>query len=245
MIRYKKWVTAAAALSIVGVLAGCSTGISTSAGTTPTNATNQSETNHSTITANNTTRSNTTSAVGTQSSANQISNNSTAPTTSNTVETPTNVAEFSGSDVKLLKGQHTPVAISKGYKGAQPNMTFSNQKFLPIEGFTGTLHGKKFVLDFYSNQPNGIVIGVRYNNKPVYFGFGPSPMFDVLNFTGDNVVLGSPSAGAYMTMNLVTGKVDTNTSQVVSMKGYSGITPPKYVLGLSNTKYPITIPYGK
>lgn len=152
---------------------------------------------------------------------------------------------FSGTGVKLLTGKNTPSAIPVGYKGSQPGLTFANPTFTPIEGFAGTLNGKKFVLDFYSNKPNGIAVGINYNNKPVYFGFGPSPMFDVLNFTGENVVLGSSSTGSYMAINLVTGNVNTNPSQVVSIKGYSGINPPNYVLGLPGTQYPVTIPYGK
>jgi hypothetical protein len=86
-------------------------------------------------------------------------------------------------------------------------------------------------------------LGINYNHHTVYFGHGPAPVFDVLNFTGNWVVLGAPSAGAYMAFNLVTGHSLVNTHQVVLMKGYQGLGTPSHVLGLSGSLISPNIPY--
>lgn len=69
-------------------------------------------------------------------------------------------------------------------------------------------------------------------------------MFDVLNFTGDGLVIGSPSAGAHEAFNLMTGHVLSRLSQVVPLKGYRGLSAPAHVLGLPGTPYPVAVPYG-
>ncbi|PSR33996.1 MAG: hypothetical protein C7B46_07705 [Sulfobacillus benefaciens] len=85
---------------------------------------------------------------------------------------------------------------------------------------------------------------MSYNGHPIYFGSGPAPVFDVLNFTGTDVVLGMPSAGAYMALNLVTGRPIVSTREVVALKGYSGLTVPSHILGLPTVTYPVDIPDG-
>ncbi|POB09706.1 hypothetical protein CO251_14490 [Sulfobacillus sp. hq2] len=77
----------------------------------------------------------------------------------------------------------------------------------------------------------------------MYFGPGPSPVFSVINFTGDEVVLGNPAAGSYMAINLMTGQRTVNLSAVLSLKGYPGIGLPSHILGLPGTHYSPQIAY--
>ncbi|MDP9729311.1 hypothetical protein FY534_14325 (plasmid) [Alicyclobacillus sp. TC] len=159
---------------------------------------------------------------------------------STTNSTKTNI--FLGKNVQLITGSNMPNAIPNGYTDQHTQLTYSQNKFQKVESFTGTLNHKIFILDFYKSPSNGIAIGVSYNSEPVYFGWGPSPMFDILHFVGDNVLLGSPSVGAYMGINLINGQLITKTKEVVALKGYSGLQPPKYILGLPGTHYSIQIP---
>lgn len=149
---------------------------------------------------------------------------------------------FSGKNVKLINGLHIPLAIPNGYTDKQTGLTYSKSKFRSIKAFTGILDNKIFVLEFYKNNLNGISVGVSYNNQPVYFGWGPTPEFNILNFTGNDVVLGSPSAGAYIAINLTNGQLITNTAQVVALKGYRSLQGPKYILGIPETHYSVQIP---
>ncbi|NMP23703.1 hypothetical protein HIJ39_15270 [Sulfobacillus sp. DSM 109850] len=73
---------------------------------------------------------------------------------------------------------------------------------------------------------------------------GPSAVFDVLNFTGNQVVLGNTAAGTYMAINLQTGHTITNPSDVVPLKGFTGLVAPPDILGLPETHDLVTIPYG-
>ncbi|MDP9727447.1 hypothetical protein [Alicyclobacillus tolerans] len=154
--------------------------------------------------------------------------------------TKTNI--FLGKNVQFITNSGMPNAIPNGYTDQHTQLTYYRNKFQKIESFTGTLHHKTFILDFYNSIPNGIAVGVSYNHQPVYFGWGPSPVFDILHFVGDSILLGSPSAGAYMAINLMNGHLMTHTKQIVKLKGYSGLQPPKYILGLPGTHYPIQIP---
>lgn len=158
----------------------------------------------------------------------------------------TSTPPFAGQQVQRFIGQHTPQALPNGFESssAPSPHTFSIQTYHRVEGFTGTLDGHPFVLDFYQDYPVGLFVGISYNGHPVYFGSGPAPVFDVLNFTGPDVVLGMPSAGAYMALNLVTGRPIVSTRELVALKGYSGLTAPSHILGLPTVTYPIDIPYG-
>lgn len=149
-------------------------------------------------------------------------------------------ADFAGHQIQRYVGHHIPSALPNGF--AAHHSTFSTQTYHPVEGFTGTLKGHSFALEFYEKASVGLFVGLRYHGQPVYFGPGPDPVFDVLNFTGADVVLGTPSAGAYMALNLVTGHAITNPQQVVPLKGYAGLTAPDHVLGLPGTTYPVTVP---
>ncbi len=151
---------------------------------------------------------------------------------------------FVGHQVQRYIGRQTPQALPNGFRSASSHDTFSAQVYHPVEGFGGLLDGHPFVLDFYQDSSVGIFVGASYNGQPTYFGPGPAPMFDVLNFTGTDVVLGMPSAGAYMALNLVTGHPIVSTREVVALKGYSGLTAPSHILGLPTTTYSIDIPYG-
>ncbi|WP_219930721.1 hypothetical protein [Sulfoacidibacillus thermotolerans] len=155
---------------------------------------------------------------------------------------PTKTNIFLGKNVRMIINSNMPKAISNGYTDQQTKLTYSKNKFQAVESFTGILNNKTFILDFYKSASNGIAVGISYNHQPVYFGWGPSPVFDILHFVGDNVLLGSPSAGAYMAINLVNGQLITNTEEIVALKGYSGLQPPKYILGLPGTHYSIQIP---
>ncbi len=149
---------------------------------------------------------------------------------------------FAGQHVVMMQGSHIAPAVPEGYPSStSSNTTFSKTAYRPVEGFRGTLHGKPFILDFYDQYPVGQFIGVSYGNRPVYFGVGPSPNFYVLNFTGDDVVLGNTAAGTYMAINLQTGHMSTD---VVSLKGFTGLVPPPVISGLPTTQYSVTIPYG-
>lgn len=151
---------------------------------------------------------------------------------------------FSGRDVVKSSGSAVPTAIPSGYQSTvSPNLRYSATD-IPVTGFSGTLDGHPFVLAFYRDTPEGLLIGASYNGKPVYFGYGPSPVFSVLNFTGTDVVLGSPSAGTYQMINLVTGQQTGNVSVVDPLKGYSGLGLPSHILGLPGTNDSTTIPYG-
>ncbi len=151
---------------------------------------------------------------------------------------------FAGHNVQHDIGTETPQALPNGFQAPKDqHMTFSDHTDHRLEGFTGTLNGHPFILDFYEDYPVGDVVGVSYNSRPVYFGNGPAAVFDVLNFTGNTVVLGSPTVGAYMALNLVTGQSMVNPSQVVPLKGYQGLTAPSHILGLPGTHYPVGVPY--
>nr|WP_243148208.1 hypothetical protein [Sulfobacillus thermotolerans] len=165
---------------------------------------------------------------------------------SSSSQTATSPPPFAGQQVQRYTGQQTPQALPNGFvaSSAPSPHTFSSQTYHRVEGFTGILDSHPFVLDFYQDSPVGLFVGVSYNGHPVYFGPGPAPVFDVLNFTGTDVVLGTPSAGAYMALNLVTGHPIVSTRAVVALKGYSGLTAPSHILGLPTATYPVDIPYG-
>lgn len=152
-------------------------------------------------------------------------------------------APYAGTAWRFLRGRYVVPAVALGYHNLGQRLTFQPSKFIPVEGFAGSLHGRPFVLDFYAHYPEGLDVGINYNHHTVYFGHGPAPVFDVLNFTGNWVVLGAPSAGAYMAFNLVTGHSLVNTHQVVLMKGYQGLGTPSHVLGLSGSLISPNIPY--
>jgi hypothetical protein len=158
----------------------------------------------------------------------------------------TTTPPFAGTKVQRYTGPATPQALPNGYVDSSlpsPD-TFSSHTYHRVEGFTGLLDGRPFVLDFYQHYPVGLFVGLSYNGHPVYFGSGPAPVFDVLNFTGPDVVLGMPSAGAYMALNVMTGHPLVSTRTVVALKGYSGLTAPAHILGLPAAIYPVDIPYG-
>ncbi len=151
---------------------------------------------------------------------------------------------FAGRNVQRTTGGSVPRAIPNGYQSTiSPNLTFSSNTYTPTQGFSGTLAGHPFVLDFYQDYPQGLAVGVSYDNKPVYFGYGPSPVFSVINFTGNEVVIGNPASGSYMALNLTTGQQTTNPSVINSLKGYTGLGLPSHVLGLPGTDYSSAIPY--
>ncbi|WP_242968629.1 hypothetical protein [Sulfobacillus sp. hq2] len=152
--------------------------------------------------------------------------------------------EFAGVHVRRLTGTQIVPAIAQGYQSPTDKaMVFSSKAFVPLEGFSGYLDGHSFVFDIYQNYPNGLVLGASYHHVPVYFGPGPSPVFSVINFTGDEVVLGNPAAGSYMAINLMTGQRTVNLSAVLSLKGYPGIGLPSHILGLPGTHYSPQIAY--
>ena len=152
---------------------------------------------------------------------------------------------FAGQEVQLDTAKHTPPAIPNGFQSPPgQQLTFSASRYHRVEGFTGRLHGHSFVLDFYQEPHVGLFVGVQYQGHPRYFGYGPSPVFRVINFTQNTVILGNSAAGTYMALNLLNGQQTTHPSQVVPLKGYSGLTGPAYILGLPGTHYPTTIPYG-
>lgn len=165
---------------------------------------------------------------------------------SSSSHTATSTPPFAGQEVQRYTGHHTPQALPNGYLASSTpsHRTFSAQTDHRVEGFRGMLEGHPFVLDFYQDAPVGLFVGVSYNGHAVYFGPGPAPVFDVLNFTGTDVVLGTPSAGAYMALNLVSGHPIVSTREVVALKGYSGLTTPSHIPGLPTTAYSVAIPYG-
>ena len=134
-----------------------------------------------------------------------------------------------------------PPAVANGDPVAGGYGRFSSKEFRPVEGFTGILHGHPFVLDFYKRYPDGLYVGIRYDRRTVYFGAGPAPLFDVLNFTGNWVVLGTPTLGAYEGYNLVTGAPFPGHS--APLKGYPGLGTPRRVLGLPGLTVSPVIPY--
>ncbi|PSR27722.1 MAG: hypothetical protein C7B47_07615 [Sulfobacillus thermosulfidooxidans] len=67
-------------------------------------------------------------------------------------------------------------------------------------------------------------------------------MFNVLNFTGSWVVLGTPSAAAYEAINLTSGRTIVNPEQAAQLKGYTGLGLPSHILGLSHEEFPVSIP---
>jgi len=151
---------------------------------------------------------------------------------------------FAGAQVQFFRGTSAPPAIPAGYVGVHLAGAFSSGTYHRVEGFTGILAGHPFIVDLYSGYPSGLFIGVNYNHQPVLFAAGPAPVFDVLNFTGDWMVLGDPAAGAYEAINLTSGRVVTRLSQVIPLKGYSGLTPPPDILGLPGIQQSVTVPYG-
>lgn len=145
---------------------------------------------------------------------------------------------FAGTQVQFYRGSLTPSAVPNGYHAPSgQTLTFSSQTFKPIEGFSGILDGRPFVVDFYKD-PQGQSVAVNYNHQPVYFGYGPSPVFRVLNFTGQDVVLGNATAGTYLAINITTGFRIMNNSAAISLKGFTGNNAPSHVLGLNGTRYP-------
>lgn len=151
---------------------------------------------------------------------------------------------FAGTQVKFYRGVSTPAAVPAGYAGTNLAAAFSPSVYHRVEGFSGTLAGHPFVVDIYSGYPSGLFVGVSYNHQPVLFAAGPAPVFDILNFTGDWMVLGSPSAGAYEAINLTNGHTLTQASQVVPLKGYEGLAPPTNILGLPGIQQSAAVPYG-
>lgn len=157
--------------------------------------------------------------------------------------TPTTTPAFAATTWRFLQGRQVVPAVPRGFTDAAQHLTFTPAQYQPVEGFVGQLHGHPFVLDFYAQSRVGLFVGVQYNHRPVYFGYGPSAVFDLLNFTGDSVVLGSPAAGQYMAVNLMTGQQTTNPQTVVPLKGYRGLGVPRYVLGLKGHRISPVIPY--
>lgn len=151
---------------------------------------------------------------------------------------------FAGSQVQFHTNGSIPPAIPAGFSRSRSSPSFSARTYHLVEGFTGTLAGHPFILDIYADPSRGLFIGLNYNHRPLRFGPGPSPVFDVLNFTGDWLVVGSPSAGAYEALNLVTGRALYRARQVVPLKGYRGLAAPQHVLGLAGIQAPVAIPYG-
>lgn len=155
---------------------------------------------------------------------------------------------FAGQHVVRYVGTQAPQAIPQGFKSAaSQNLTFAPSTYHVVEGFSGTLGGHPFVLDFYQNtQPSsaGLYMGIEYNQHPVYFGDGPAAGFDVLAFKQDSVVLGNMAQGTYMVMNLETGQQNLNAvnSEAGALDGYTKSTPPPRILGLPGTNYPVSIP---
>lgn len=160
-------------------------------------------------------------------------------TTATSSTTPT----FAATSWHLSRGSQMVSAVPSGFTDAAQHLTFNPAKYSPVEGLSGQLHGHPFVLDLYQQARVGLFVGVRYNHHTVYFGYGPSPVFDMLNFTGNWVVLGAPSAGQYMAINLTNGKQIVNPQDVVPMKGYRGLGVPNHVLGLSGQPISPRIPY--
>lgn len=148
---------------------------------------------------------------------------------------------FNGTVSRVVTGPSGENPMPSGYRGVDGEIYQPTSDRLE-ESIAGRLKGNPFVLDFYLNSPNGLTIGITYNHHPVFFGAGPSPTFDVLNFTGDAVILGAPSASAYEGYNLVTGKVIVHNMAV--LKGYSYIGVPSHMLGIPHSHYPVTIPSG-
>lgn len=151
---------------------------------------------------------------------------------------------FAGSHVTRSTGSNVAVNVPSGYQMPGQNIAYSAKTFRPDEAFSGTLQGHPFELAIYEDYPQGLAIGVSYNHQPLYFGYGPSAVFDVLNFTGDQVVLGNPSAGTYMAVNLTNGAISTDPAIINTLKGYQGLGLPSHILGLPETNFPTTVPYG-
>ncbi len=137
-------------------------------------------------------------------------------------------------------GSPIPSALSPGF--VANHLTFSPRTYPSVEGFSGILRGHPFILDICHEAAVGLFVGLRYNGQPVYFAAGPAPVFDVLNFTGTDVVFGTPSAGAYMALNLITGHPIVNLKQVVPLKGYTGLMAPDHSLGVPITNWAATVP---
>ncbi|WP_230087835.1 hypothetical protein [Alicyclobacillus mali (ex Roth et al. 2021)] len=151
-------------------------------------------------------------------------------------------SHFTGTLVRIT-GANISSVVPDGYRDPRTGLTYLSKYFHDVEDFTGTIGGKPFALGFYDDRPNGIAIGLSYNHHPVYFGWGPTPIFDVLKFVGESVIVGTPSAGAYEALNLQNGDVVTQTSQVMSLYGVHNLQTPQYILGLPGDRYPVQIPY--
>jgi hypothetical protein len=149
---------------------------------------------------------------------------------------------FSGTILKRVVGANGPQAIPDGFTSAPPShLTFAPSQYPLVESFSGRLQEHPFILDFYQNA-NGMFVGVSYNHHPVFFGPGPVPTLNILNFTGDWVVLGTPSAGAYEAINLKSGHTIINPEQAAQLKGYHGLGLPAHILGLPQKDLPVRIP---
>jgi hypothetical protein len=147
--------------------------------------------------------------------------------------TPSTTPAFAATSWRLAHGNQVVPAVAPGFTDSAQHLTFSPRQYAPVEGFSGQLQGHPFVLDFYQQSRIGLFVGVQYNHRTVYFGYGPSPVFYILNFTGNSVVLGNPAGGQYMAINLISGRQTVNPQDVVPMKGYRGLGLPNHVLGLS------------
>lgn len=167
-------------------------------------------------------------------------NANTESSTSNPSAT-TNSMTFYGNHVVRSVGTQVYQALPTGFKAAGQNLTFSTTAYHRVEGFTGTLEGHPFVLDFYQNT-QGLFVGIQYNQLPTYFGYGPAAGFDVLAFNKDTVVLGNMAQGTYMAINLLTGQQSAILSEATALNGYMKSTPPAHIFGLPGTNYPVTIP---
>ncbi|WP_242939527.1 hypothetical protein [Sulfobacillus thermosulfidooxidans] len=149
---------------------------------------------------------------------------------------------FSGTITQRVVGSQGPQAVPNGFVSSPPShVVFSPSHFTLVESFTGLLKTHPFVLDFYQNSA-GLFVGINYNHHPVFFGPGPAPVFNVLNFTGSWVVLGTPSAAAYEAINLTSGRTIVNPEQAALLKGYTGLGLPSHILGLSHEEFPVSIP---
>jgi len=145
---------------------------------------------------------------------------------------------FEGNHLKIRHGSYLPPAVFNDYQNVEEGLIFSS-KYVALEAISGQIHGYKFVLEVYEKSCQGLFIGVRYDHHTVYFGYGPSAWFQLLAFTGEAVLLGNPSSGMYMRIDLATGSESTENGGV--FKNQPMLFPPNRILGLPGLRIPSQI----